>query len=78
MHGRTTFIIAHRIRSLMQADLILVLDDGKIIQQGVHKDLIQQQGKYKEAITEFDKCLSINAKYAPAYNNRGNQYRKIQ
>ena len=60
MQGRTTFIIAHRIRSLMQADLILVLDDGKIIQQGVHKDLIQQQGKYKEIFdiqTKIDSAL---------------------
>ncbi len=60
MQGRTTFIIAHRIRSLMQADLILVLDDGKIIQQGVHNDLIHQQGKYKEIFdiqTKIDSAL---------------------
>lgn len=60
MHGRTTFIIAHRIRSLMQADLILVLDDGKIIQQGVHKDLIHEPGKYKEIFdiqTKIDSAL---------------------
>jgi len=60
MEGRTTFIIAHRIRSLMQADLILVLDDGKIIQQGVHNDLIQQPGKYKEIFdiqTKIDSAL---------------------
>ena len=48
MKGRTTFIIAHRIQSLMQASLILVLDNGEIIQQGVHTDLIRQSGKYKE------------------------------
>ena len=60
MEGRTTFIIAHRIRSLMQADLILVLDDGKIIQQGVHDDLIRQTGKYKEIFdiqTKIDSAL---------------------
>jgi len=48
MKGRTTFIIAHRIQSLMQANLILVLDNGEIIQKGVHKELINQPGKYKE------------------------------
>ena len=48
MLGRTTFIIAHRIQSLMQADLILVLDDGKIIQKGNHQDLINRPGKYKD------------------------------
>ena len=60
MEGRTTFIIAHRIRSLMQADLILVLDDGKIIQQGVHDDLIRLPGKYKEIFdiqTKIDSAL---------------------
>jgi ATP-binding cassette subfamily B protein len=60
MQGRTTFIIAHRIRSLMQADLILVLDDGKIIQQGIHKDLIHEHGKYKEIFdiqTKIDSAL---------------------
>ena len=48
MIGRTTFIIAHRIQSLMQADMILVLDDGKIIQKGTHVELIGQVGKYKD------------------------------
>jgi ATP-binding cassette, subfamily B, bacterial len=60
MKGRTTFIIAHRIQSLMQADLILVLDDGKIIQQGVHHDLIHQPGKYMEIFdiqTKIDSAL---------------------
>ena len=60
MQGRTTFIIAHRIRSLMQADLILVLDDGKIIQQGIHDDLIHQPGKYKDIFdiqTKIDSAL---------------------
>ena len=36
MQGRTTFIIAHRIQSLMAADLILVLDKGHIVQRGTH------------------------------------------
>jgi len=60
MIGRTTFIIAHRIQSLMQSDLILVLDDGKIIQQGTHAVLIKQPGKYKEIFeiqTKIDQAL---------------------
>ena len=60
MEGRTTFIIAHRIQSLMQADLILVLDNGRIIQQGVHEDLLNQPGKYKEIFeiqTRIDTAL---------------------
>ena len=60
MEGRTTFIIAHRIQSLMKADLILVLDAGKIIQQGTHDELIEQKGKYQEIFelqTKIDSAL---------------------
>ena len=44
MQDRTTFIIAHRIQSLMHADLILVLDKGRIIQSGTHAELLGQAG----------------------------------
>jgi len=46
MRGRTTFIIAHRIQSLMAADLILVLDKGRIVQRGTHAKLMEQPGMY--------------------------------
>src|SRR3990172_356430 len=42
MWGRTTFIIAHRIQSVMNADLILVLDKGRVVQRGTHDELIAQ------------------------------------
>jgi ATP-binding cassette subfamily B protein len=45
--GRTTFIIAHRIQSVMEADLILVLDKGRIVQQGTHARLLEQPGIYR-------------------------------
>jgi ATP-binding cassette subfamily B protein len=48
MKDRTTFIIAHRIQSVANADLILVMDKGRIIQSGVHADLIQKEGVYKQ------------------------------
>lgn len=47
MQGRTTFIIAHRIQSVMEADLILVLDGGRIVQRGTHEQLIVQPGIYQ-------------------------------
>lgn len=45
---RTTFIIAHRIQTVMRADKILVLDRGRIVQQGIHAELIQQAGIYRQ------------------------------
>ena len=45
--GRTTFVIAHRIQSIMDADLILVLDRGRIVQRGVHEELMQEEGIYR-------------------------------
>jgi ATP-binding cassette subfamily B protein len=48
MKNRTTFIIAHRIQSVMNADTIVVLDKGKIIQMGQHDGLIAQEGTYRK------------------------------
>ena len=48
MTNRTTFIIAHRIQSIMNADLILVFDKGKIVQMGEHEVLLNQDGIYKD------------------------------
>jgi ATP-binding cassette subfamily B protein len=47
MEGRTTFIIAHRIQSVMDADLILVLEHGRVVQRGNHDELLAQEGVYR-------------------------------
>jgi ATP-binding cassette, subfamily B, bacterial len=48
MEDRTTFIIAHRIQSVMKADLILVLDKGCVVQKGTHDELVAQDGIYRQ------------------------------
>lgn len=66
MKNRTTFIIAHRIQSIMGANLILVFDQGKIIQRGSHKDLIRKDGMYKkifELQTRIDAALEEEIKH---------------
>ncbi|RCK74754.1 MAG: Lipid A export ATP-binding/permease protein MsbA [Anaerolineae bacterium] len=63
MLGRTTFIIAHRIQSVMMADLILVLDKGEIVQMGTHEELLSQpDGMYRriyELQTRLDEELEL-------------------
>ena len=48
MQGRTTFIIAHRLSSVRTADMVLVMQDGRIVQRGVHDELIRVPGPYQE------------------------------
>ena len=48
MEGRTTFVIAHRLSTIRNADKILVLKDGDIIEQGNHDELLKQKGFYSE------------------------------
>lgn len=46
MKGRTSFVIAHRLSTIKDADIILVMKDGDIIEQGNHKQLLEQNGFY--------------------------------
>lgn len=51
MKGRTVFVIAHRLSTIKNSDVIMVLDQGKIIERGNHNDLIEQKGKYYQLYT---------------------------
>ena len=51
MHGRTVFVIAHRLSTVMNSDAIMVLDHGKIIERGTHEQLIAQKGTYYQLYT---------------------------
>jgi ATP-binding cassette subfamily B protein len=62
MQGRTTFIIAHRIQSVMNADQILVLDQGRVVQRGTHDALVAEPGPYRriyEAQTQIEAELEL-------------------
>lgn len=51
MEGRTVFVIAHRLSTVMNSDVIMVLDHGRIIERGTHKELIDKQGVYYQLYT---------------------------
>jgi ATP-binding cassette subfamily B protein len=48
MEGRTSFIVAHRLSTVKEADVILVMKDGRIIEHGIHNELIEKKGFYSE------------------------------
>ena len=48
MQGRTSFIVAHRLSTIQEADLILVMRDGQIVEQGSHGDLMSRNGFYAQ------------------------------
>ena len=46
LEGRTSFVVAHRLSTIRHADVILVVDDGKIVERGTHDELMEQGGVY--------------------------------
>jgi ATP-binding cassette subfamily B protein len=58
MHGRTSFVIAHRLSTIRDADVILVMNEGRILEQGSHEQLLAKRGFYHELYaSQFEEAL---------------------
>jgi ABC-type multidrug transport system fused ATPase/permease subunit len=81
MQGRTTFVIAHRLSTIRRADQILVVENGRIVEQGTHESLYAQQGRYWDLYTR-QHGLEANLFLAPGEGdtvpeeNKGGQARE--
>ncbi|GJQ36423.1 MAG: thiol reductant ABC exporter subunit CydC [Anaerolineaceae bacterium] len=81
MQGRTTITIAHRLNTIFQADNIIVLDEGKIIEQGTHKELVSKNGMYASMVKTYEvqeerrKNSNVirNAKYVTSKTNHASR-----
>ena len=67
LRGRTSFVVAHRLSTIRQADLVLVLDHGRVIERGTHEELLKLQGRYAALYRQFVQvdaaALVSNAKF---------------
>jgi ABC-type multidrug transport system fused ATPase/permease subunit len=63
--GRTTFVIAHRLSTIRRADLILLLENGRIIERGSHETLMERRGKYYDMVVR--QMASANKDVAEAW-----------
>ena len=48
--GRTTFVIAHRLSTIRRADMILLMEDGRVIERGTHEELMEARGVYYDMV----------------------------
>ena len=54
--NRTTFVVAHRLSTIVHADLLLVLDHGRVVERGTHQSLLAHQGRYADLYSEFTRA----------------------
>ena len=67
MQARTCFVIAHRLSTIRHADVILVLEDGRIVEQGTHEELSAREGRYREMVEA--QLLATDTLSAPSYSS---------
>ena len=60
--GKTVIMIAHRLSTVVSADRIIVLDDGKIIEEGSHEQLLNRKGKYAAMWADYNEAVSWRIK----------------
>ncbi len=79
LQGRTSFVIAHRLSTIRNADEVLVLDKGQIVERGRHEELLAQKGFYYELyMSQFRRQAEIDALIAPvAASPGGNGYKQM-
>ena len=61
MKGNTSFVIAHRLSTIRDADVILVMEDGAIVQQGKHDELVQREGLYQTLYNSQFESLALKS-----------------
>ena len=71
MKGRTSFIVAHRLSTIREADVILVMKDGNIIEQGSHEELLEKGGFYKNL---YEASLRLRKKPGEIMHFPGRSY----
>lgn len=80
MESRTTFLIAHRIQSVMNADLVLVLENGRIVQRGTHDTLVNVPGTYQRIYdlqSRIEDELEADLSTVAVVNGHANGYHKL-